>query len=67
MMEESRKTQMVFNPEVTAEVLSRISALVEIQEREVFMKLVLSYWKLKRIQRNGAPLLPLVKSVTKKT
>jgi hypothetical protein len=48
---------MVSIPTIPPERLSQISSFVNVPRKSQFLKYLLSYWKLKRIKRNGVPLL----------
>jgi len=58
MLAEKRSAlPMVSIPTIPPDRLNTISASANVPRNSPFLKHLLSYWKLKRIQRNGVPLL----------
>ncbi len=44
-------------PQIPPKIITEISSLVDFPNKNDFIKRLVSYWKLKRIQRNCVPLL----------
>ncbi|XP_021954896.1 bromodomain-containing protein 1 isoform X2 [Folsomia candida] len=58
MLAEKRSAKPTLSiPTIPPERVTEISSSVSFARKNVFIKRLLSYWKLKRIQRNGVPLL----------